>query len=50
MVKKWLMRIGVMEGREVKYSKRRFDGGFKDIELETRTRRLKLMVGIYCGI
>ena len=39
-----------MEGKGVKYSKRGFDGRFKDIELETRTRRLKLMVGIYCEI
>ena len=37
-------------GRGVKYSKRGFDGRCRDIELETRTRRLKLMVEIYCGI
>ena len=50
MVKKWLIRTGVMEGGGVRYSKRGFDGRCRDIEVETRTQRQKLMVGIYCGI
>ena len=47
MVKKWDWSD---EGRGVRYSKRGLDGCCRDIELETRTRRLKLMVEIYCGI